>query len=1297
MFRWFTTLVALILVASSAIAATKPPSDSLLKSAGLPIKILAGQKAAITVPGNTYQLYYFDLRSNTVEFRAVTSGAVVDIDMFLKRGVPQSGTSFQALVQESQYTAIGTSGNETLLATRTSNPALTAGRWWIAVLNPDQSPQSFDLAITTPQSGPMYTLGQGQSGAWYEAAKNYQGIFFEVIAPNTALIIWFTYDLTGQQAFFTGVGTFDGDRLIIQSLTKTRGGRFGAAFNASQVVREDWGSLVFTFESCGRGYASYTPTQAAFNAGWPYEQLNTERLASIAGLPCGGASAAREKHLINGASGTWYVPSRDGEGWLVETLSSSLAIVYWFSYTPDGQQAWFGGVGTIENGNITVADALQPTGGRFGPSYSPSQVTLNPWGFFSLTFISCSDAVAAAGGPQAYGFYQYPGVSRLTNLVGTPACASGATTSAISATASVPANSYVDGDVNDPNTPFVANSPTPQLIQNPALVAGFATKTPTGQVGDRFQSGTDEFDFYQLTIVGGQSIQLAISDWAQSTASTTDLDLFLYTATSTPTLLQSSEGTGQSESISVGATGQYIIGVRAFAGRSNYILSVSSATTMASSVDKLSRMGDFVDGEVIVDFHRPPKGSKATLKSLQQRADELGLKAEGGMAEMAMLFSIGAGSDADKALKALGVSGESEFPSPYAETMAPFVEQARVVRALKALRGRSDVNAADPNYRVYPRALREPNDPGYPFQAWHYRQANLPQAWGVTTGNQGVVVAIIDGGVAPHPDLLPNVDYALGWNFKFPGQPAYDDALIVGGRSSWHGTHVAGTVAARGNDGIGVAGVSWTATIMPIRYGELDIFRNLVDPIRYAAGLTNGSGRVPSRRAQIANLSYGQDFNPACPSTVQSAINDAFNAGLAIVVASGNHNTRMSGIPDSCANIINVAATGYYGERASYSNCGPTISLAAPGGSAGNPGLPESPFQATACSTLDSRPPAQSEWVLSTIGEPPYVGAEAGTSMATPHVSGILALMESVNPGLTPAQVNMLIASGRITNDAGPQGRDDFFGYGVIDALKAVSEAQALAGGSAPPAVATVTPTTLSFGENASSLGLRLSASGTGPLAVTGISSNAQWLSVSPAAVNSQGFGDYNVVVNRSGLPSAGYSGRLSFATSTAGALNVSVTMQVGAANSIGNVGAVYALLIDPYTLNTVAFGLGTYAQGRYTFAVSGVLPGQYYLVAGSDIDHDNSICDPGEACGFYPSSGDAELITVPQTGALPPFTVTPDVGGLGTSVQNSALKQQAAGLRGPISLPKSRSTGFARGSVTSQLLVQPLTSKFAQ
>jgi len=337
-----------------------------------------------------------------------------------------------------------------------------------------------------------------------------------------------------------------------------------------------------------------------------------------------------------------------------------------------------------------------------------------------------------------------------------------------------------------------------------------------------------------------------------------------------------------------------------------------------------------------------------------------------------------------------------------------------------------------------------PND-AYLSHQWSLLDAvsgiRAEQAWGYTTG-KGSVVAIVDTGVLPHVDLLPNLlpgyDMIADKAVANDGNARDNDATDVGDyvlagecgsasniNSSWHGTHVAGTVAAAGNNTEGVAGVAYNAKVLPVRtLGKCGGYTSdIAAGVIWAAGGAVSGVPTNPNPARVINLSLGG--NSSCGTTMQNAINAARAKKAVVVVAAGNSNADASqSSPANCSGVVAVAATGRDGGRAYYSNYGSVVDLAAPGGSM-NTGT--------------------ANGIVSTLNTGTQ-GADAdtynyyqGTSMATPHVAGVAALMLSANPALTPDQVETLLKS---TARAFPQPCTNC-GTGLLDATAAVNAALA--------------------------------------------------------------------------------------------------------------------------------------------------------------------------------------------------------------------------------------------------------------
>ncbi|WP_128374765.1 S8 family peptidase [Streptomyces cavernae] len=379
----------------------------------------------------------------------------------------------------------------------------------------------------------------------------------------------------------------------------------------------------------------------------------------------------------------------------------------------------------------------------------------------------------------------------------------------------------------------------------------------------------------------------------------------------------------------------------------------------------------------------------------------------------------------------------------------------------------------------------DPNDTEYSKQ-WDLFEAtagmNVPGAWSTSTGS-GVTVAVIDTGYVTHSDLAANI--VGGYDFisdtavsvdgngrdSNPADPGdwYNanecGAGIPASDSSWHGTHVAGTIAAVTNNSKGIAGIAHGAKISPVRVlgkcGGYD--SDIIDAITWASGGTVSGVPANSNVAKVINMSLGG--SGSCTSATQSAINAAVNRGTTVVVAAGNSNANAANYsPASCSNVITVAATNRSGSRASYSNYGSIVDIAAPGGQ-------------TSTGTANG--------ILSTLNS----GAKTpstenyeyyqGTSMATPHIAGLAALLKSANTSLTPAQIESAI---KTNARALPGTCSGGCGAGLADATKTVAAVSGGGGG---------TPSGTTFSSTAAVSIPDAGSAVESPITVSGISGNA--------------------------------------------------------------------------------------------------------------------------------------------------------------------------------------------------------------
>jgi len=564
----------------------------------------------------------------------------------------------------------------------------------------------------------------------------------------------------------------------------------------------------------------------------------------------------------------------------------------------------------------------------------------------------------------------------------------------------------------------------------------------------------------------------------------------------------------------------------------------------------------------------------------------------------------------------------------------------------------------------------EPNDGFYGLQ-WHYPQIRLPEAWGevrnfVTGPGDDVIVAVIDTGRRSHVDL--NANTLTGIEFDFITDPSIADdgdgpdaiALDEGdsegvGPSSFHGTHVAGTIAAVSDNGTGVAGVGSVPVGTPTAVSRVKVVHlrvlgkgggtdaDIARAILYAGALQTGLSPEPTPLFQpvdVVNLSLG---GPGSNSTVQSAVTSARNRGVAIFAAAGNSNSGSPFYPAAYANVISVAAVDQNSVRAPYSNFHASVDLCAPGGD-------------TSVNTNPGTGPGQDEYVdgvLSTLvdetsGSPIYVFYQ-GTSMACPHAAGVAALMKIVSPTLTPPEIESRLTS--TATDLGAAGRDDFHGFGLINALRAVQSAGT--GGSGTPVLG-VGPSALNFAPEVSQLELSILNLGGGTIDVTAFTDDQTWLSLANAGAGPGiDVGRLTVTVDRDdpALAADGsYAATISI-TTDAGSIAVPVAVQVATPvfPDIELVVLAVDFSVDPpvtvaeTVVNPSLVGFEYVLDELST--VDGLLlpPGDYLIACGSDENPDGFICGEGDVyCGLYPTLNDPALVRVNGTVTGINFVVAP-------------------------------------------------------
>ena len=399
------------------------------------------------------------------------------------------------------------------------------------------------------------------------------------------------------------------------------------------------------------------------------------------------------------------------------------------------------------------------------------------------------------------------------------------------------------------------------------------------------------------------------------------------------------------------------------------------------------------------------------------------------------------------------------------------VDPAKRDEVIKSLESTGLFSFVEPDYLA--KVESTPNDP-YFSSEWHLATIQAPSAWNTSTGS-GTPIALVDSGVeTTHPDLAGKL--TGGWNFVSGNSTIFD--------TMGHGTTVAGTIAASTDNNVGVAGVTWQNPIMPLIVVDsmgFAAYSNIASAITYAA----------DHGARIVNVSVG---GPSASSTLQSAVTYAWNKGTVVFAAAGNAGANAPYYPAGCQYAVAVGATDPSDLVPSWSNYGSFLTLSAPG---------------------------VNIYTTATGGSYTY---GSGTSYASPVAAGVAALVLAKSPGLSASGLVSLLENN--SDDLGAPGPDQYYGYGRVNAYRAVNATP-----SAPPPPPTVT---IASPSNASTV--------SGPVSVQGN------VAASASISQIQFLVDGNVA-------STAYSTPYSFPWNTSSAANGNHTVTVRAYDTSNNMG----------------------------------------------------------------------------------------------------------------------------------------------
>lgn len=539
--------------------------------------------------------------------------------------------------------------------------------------------------------------------------------------------------------------------------------------------------------------------------------------------------------------------------------------------------------------------------------------------------------------------------------------------------------------------------------------------------------------------------------------------------------------------------------------------------------------------------------------------------------------------------------------------------------------------------------LRVPNDPLFNLQ-WHFDAIGVQAAWDIEVGDPNLVIAVVDCGLKmAHPDIQARIardplnDTLLGADLisdsgididEFAGRDTNPDdpgdGLFGAQGSSFHGTHIAGTIAAETDNGEGVAGITWEGKILPVRVlgqGLSGFDGDIIDGLFWAIGLEVEGVPAPVAKARVVNLSLGGPSDAQSQQVWESVASEIFTdpddlyGDPILVAAAGNSDEDASTItPANLPGMIAVGAANIAGLRTSYSNYGSVVDIMAPGGEGGT----------------DLNSDGQPDQILSTV-ETSYDFRE-GTSMAAPHVAGVAALLVSSNPALTQATVESILR-----NSANPVGQcSEGCGAGLVDAVGALL----LAGGEIQPEALMATDITqVFFPQGLSSRTFHVVNLGNAELAFTALveGPQADLFRVDPAsgtvpAAIAGGRVAVTVTLTR-GTFEAG-SASVKFVTTGLDPVqraNVQLDFNDDPTRSPRQVESVQVaayLRNANGSLEQVGSALADKSTG-FAYEILGLRAGAYEVYAVGDDNQDGTYAADIESFGAYPSADDPQPVVV--------------------------------------------------------------------
>jgi serine protease len=811
----------------------------------------------------------------------------------------------------------------------------------------------------------------------------------------------------------------------------------------------------------------------------------------------------------------------------------------------------------------------------------------------------------------------------------------------------------MDGDI--PNTDYVVNDNSnnsvsgAQSILNPTVISGY-----TGHAGDTH-------DLFVVSTSANMYVNLDVVDYSSGTK---DLDVYVYNSDgSSRDFSYVSGSTEENETINLPSGGTYIIRVYPYSGASAYLLTVGQRLT-SSQAD--SSNAEFTPNEILsyIPFTKslsqvPQTEQLARLRSPALAERIKALKLPRSVLEYTpSLRKIGS----DFLIKMFRSKLEAglDVDLKMSDKQKIYLSHWKAMKRLKEI---NPMASYELNYKIKKMANFSA-DPLYKYQ-WNQKQINLEAALNAVGQEvKNIAVAVIDSGSPTVNSAAWNATEFISGGYDFvssssngdgngiDSDPTDPDASLTGGES--HGSHVATTIGIK-NDGSGLNGMA--VKVLPLRVfptdatGDGGSMYDLKQAVLYAAGLANDSGTVAPTTTpiKVINLSLSGGGVESC-----DVYADVVAQGITVVAASGNDGAEAPGgfnYPASCPNVISVGATDSLDERASYSQYNNSVDIAAPGGS-----------------YIDIDSDGYADLIYAYYNNADITGIQ-GTSMATPHVAGAIALLYAIDTNMSPSIVNTYLQAGYLTDDTGTSGYDTSFGYGRLNLVKAIQNTLSNIGDSTTTFFSSSAPY-LNFGASSTQLNVTLSKSGSASLSVSSLTADdATGLSYG-SSVDSNGAGTYTLYIDRSEIPNGAFQNRLYFNLSDSSKISLGLYYEVGVARSRANLGKVFVGL---YNSSDTLIASGSLAlDGTLGFVANDIVNGEYRFVVSTNNDDDGYVCDSGELCARYPGSEGAKTFTVngaDTDGAIIDLEPIFRFGGInaasmgGQASYNADIKSPTAGI----------------------------------